>query len=130
VHENEDLAVRLFAAIEQGDVDAVAALYADDAVIWHNFDNIEQSRELNLVVLAWMAHNVSGLRYDDIRRQHFDGGFVQQHVLRGTTKAGADLEVPSCLVVHVDGGHITRVDEYLDTAHLRVLADPATPVSS
>jgi ketosteroid isomerase-like protein len=123
VQENEDLAVRLFAAIERGDVDAVAELYADDAVIWHNFDNIEQSRELNLVVLAWMTHNVDGLRYDDIRRQHFDGGFLQQHVLRGTTKAGGALEVPSCLVVHVDGGRITRIDEYLDTAHLRVLSE-------
>ena len=130
MHENEEIAIRLFAAIETGDVDAVAALYADDAVIWHNFDNIEQSREVNLVVLAWMTHNVSGLRYDDIQRRHFDGGFVQQHVLRGTTKAGVELVVPSCLVIHIDDGHITRVDEYLATAHLRVLSEPATPVSS
>lgn len=123
MHENEDLANRLFTAIERGDVDAVAALYADDAVVWHNFDNIEQTRDINLVVLAWMTRNVEGLRYDDIRRRHFDGGFVQQHVLRGTTKSGGALEVPACLVVHVDGGRITRIDEYLDTAHLQVLSN-------
>lgn len=119
--ENDDLADRLFAAIEQGDVDAVAALYADDTVIWHNFDGIEQPSDINLVVLAWMTRNVDKLRYDDIQRHHFEGGFVQQHVLRGETKAGAELEVPSCLVVHVDDGWITRIDEYLDTAHLQVL---------
>jgi ketosteroid isomerase-like protein len=122
VHENDVLADRLFAAIETGDVDTVAALYADDAVIWHNFDNIDQAREINLVVLAWMTRNVDHLRYEDIKRHHFDGGFVQQHVLRGTTKAGAELDVPSCLVVHVDGGRITRIDEYLDTAHLQALS--------
>jgi ketosteroid isomerase-like protein len=122
VQDNDELADRLFAAIEAGDVDTVAALYADDAVIWHNFDGIEQPRDLNLVVLAWMTRNVGKLRYEEVQRRHFDGGFVQQHVLRGETKAGAQLEVPSCLIVHIDHGRITRVDEYLDTAHLQVLS--------
>jgi ketosteroid isomerase-like protein len=122
VQDNEELAMQLFASIEAGDVDAVAGLYADDAVIWHNFDGIEQPRELNLVVLAWMTRNVDKLRYEEIQRRHFEGGFVQQHVLRGETKAGAALEVPSCLIVHVDEGRITRIDEYLDSAHLQVLS--------
>ena len=121
MQDNDELADRLFAAIEKGDVDTVAALYADDAVIWHNFDGIEQPRDANLVVLAWMTRNVDKLRYEDIQRHDIEGGFAQQHVLRGKTKAGADLEVPSCLVVHVDGGRITRIDEYLDTAQLQVL---------
>jgi ketosteroid isomerase-like protein len=122
VPDNDELANRLFAAIEAGEVDTVAALYADDAVIWHNFDGIEQTRDLNLVVLAWMTRNVDKLRYEEIQRRHFEGGFVQQHVLRGETKTGAQLEVPSCLIVHIDHGRITRVEEYLDTAHLQVLS--------
>ena len=122
VHDKSELADRLFTAIQDGDVEAVAALYADDAVIWHNFDGIEQPRDANLVVLAWMTANVDNLRYDDIQRHDFEGGFVQQHVLRGTMKSGAHLEVPSCLVVHVDGDRITRIDEYLDTAHLQALS--------
>ena len=121
VHDKSELADRLFTAIQEGNVEAVAGLYADDAVIWHNFDGIEQPREANLAVLAWMTANVDNLRYDDIQRHDFDGGFVQQHVLRGTTKTGAPLEVPSCLIVHVDDDRITRIDEYLDTAHLRAL---------
>lgn len=130
MHDNHDLADRLFAAIEMGDVDAVAALYADGAVIWHNFDGVEQSRDENLVVLNWMTLNVEGLRYEDIQRHAIEGGFVQQHVLRGTTNSGAALNVPSCLIVRVHEGRITRIDEYLDTAHLLALAEPATPVSS
>lgn len=122
MHDNDELADRLFAAIEKGDVDAVAALYADDAVIWHNFDEIEQPRDANLVVLSWMTRNVEGLRYEEIQRHDIEGGFVQQHVLRGTTKGGGALNVPSCLIVRVHEGRITRIDEYLDTAHLQALA--------
>jgi len=121
VHENFDIADRLITAISNGDADAVAELYANDVVIWHNFDGIEQSREANLVVLTWLTQNVDKLRYDDIRRYAIDGGFVQQHVLRGTTRSGAELEVPACLVVRVDGEQITRIDEYLDTAQLQAL---------
>ena len=121
MHENFDIADRLITAISSGDADAVAELYANDVVIWHNFDGIEQSREANLVVLTWLTQNVDKLRYDDIRRYAIDGGFVQQHVLRGTTRSGAELEVPACLVVRVDGEQITRIDEYLDTAQLQAL---------
>lgn len=117
----EDVANALFAAIERRDVDAVAALYTDDAVIWHNFDRVEQPRDQNLAVLAWMTRHVDNLRYTDIQRHVIDGGFVQQHVLRGTAKNGAELEVPCCLVVRVDGEQIARIDEYLDTAHLQAL---------
>ena len=40
-----EVADRLFAAIEAGDLDAVAALYAPEAVIWHNHDGVEQPAE-------------------------------------------------------------------------------------
>ena len=117
----EGVAEALFAAIERGDVDAVAALYADEAVIWHNFDGIEQPRDQNLLVLAWMTRNVSNLHYEEVKRYEIDGGFVQQHVLRGITKSGDELRVPSCLVVQLHHGRITRIDEYLDTAQLSAL---------
>ncbi|MCU1361147.1 MAG: hypothetical protein JWN99_2436 [Ilumatobacteraceae bacterium] len=32
----DELADRLFSAIQAGDIDAVADTYADDAIIWHN----------------------------------------------------------------------------------------------
>ena len=120
--ECNDLADRLFAAIANGDVDAVADLYADDVVVWHNFDGVEQTRDANLAVLAWLIANVDDLRYEDVQRHTFTSGFVQQHVLRAT-KNGHDIEVPSCLVVRVEHGRVARIDEYLDTAHLRPLLE-------
>lgn len=117
----DDIADALFGAIERGDVDAVAALYADDAVIWHNFDNVEQDRDANLAVLSWMTRRVRDLRYEEIARYEIDGGFVQQHVLRATTESGETLKVPGCIVVHLHDDRIGRIDEYLDSAHLSPL---------
>jgi ketosteroid isomerase-like protein len=120
----DDLANRFFAAIERGDVDAVAALYADDAVVWHNVDQHEQPKADNLKVLAWLAEHLPGRRYTDVRRHPIDGGFVQQHVLRGTTRAGREVVVPACLVVQIRDGLVSRIDEYLDTAQVAPLLSP------
>jgi ketosteroid isomerase-like protein len=117
----EGVAEALFAAVERGDVDAVAALYTDDAVHWHNFDGIAQPRDQTLLVLAWMARNLTGLRYEEVKRYEIDGGFVQQHVLRATTPSGKELSVPCCMVVQLHHGKIVRVDEYLDSAQLSPL---------
>ena len=113
-----DLAAGLFKAIESGDVDAVRELYSPDAVIWHNFDGVEQSVEDNLRVLGWMASTFKVRSYDDVRRTVYDGGFVQQHVLRLTKADGTVVELPACIVATCTGDHITRTDEYLDSAHV------------
>lgn len=115
------IAERLFAAVQHGDIEAVRALYATQAVIWHNFDGVEQSPEENLRTLAWVTRNVTGLRYDDVRRQATPEGFVQQHVLRGVGPSGKAVEIPACIVCTVADGRITRLDEYLDSAQTAAL---------
>ena len=113
-----DVADRLFAAIEAGDLEAVRSLYAPDAVIWHNTDGSEQTVDENLRVLRWVVGHLADRRYEDVRRSPTQTGFVQQHVLRGTRPDGRRVEVPACLVVSCDAGRITRLEEYLDSAHV------------
>lgn len=115
------LADRFFAAIPKGDLETVRGIYAPDALIWHNDDQATQSVEQNLRVLAWVVKNISGLRYEEIRRHVTPSGFVQQHVLRGTAPNGRALEVPACILCTVKDGRITRLDEYLDSAQVAVL---------
>jgi len=119
-----ELGNRLFEAICSGDVGAVREVYAPTVRVWHNFDRVEQSLEENLRVLAWVVKNVSGLRYEQVRRQRTESGFVQQHVLRGTAPGGESLEVAACLVCRVEGGRVTRIDEYLDSPQLAPLLRP------
>ena len=112
----DEIADRLFAAIEAGDADTVRSLYSPDVEIWHNTDDEVQGRDANLATLGWLAANIPGLRYTDVRRSETADGFVQQHVLRATSRAGEEVGVPACLVVKIADGVITRLDEYLDSA--------------
>jgi ketosteroid isomerase-like protein len=114
---NLELCEQLFAAIASGDTEAVRGIYAQDAVIWHNNDRVEQTPDENLRVLRWVIRNVKDLRYEEVRRHATADGFVQQHVLRGVAPNGTALEIPACIVCTVRDGRIVRLEEYLDSAH-------------
>jgi len=117
-----ELADRFFDAIERNDSDALRQIYTPDVTVWHNHDRKGQDLETNLKVLSWLHRNVSDKRYDEVRRMPTATGFVEQHVLRGTTKTGKVLDVPACLVITVTGGRISRIEEYVDSADLAALA--------
>jgi ketosteroid isomerase-like protein len=72
-------------------------------------------------VLGWVTTHIQALRYEDVRCQATADGFVQQHVLRGTVGAGVEIAIPACIVTTIRDGRITRLDEYLDSAHVKPL---------
>lgn len=115
------IAERFFRAIERGDIEAVKAIYAPDARIWHSHDLKEQSVDENLRVLAWMTRNLPGRCYRVHRRVAIPGGFLQQHTLEAST-SGGPFAMPACIVVEVRDGRIARLEEYLDSARIAELA--------
>jgi ketosteroid isomerase-like protein len=119
--EMRALAHRLFDAVARGDTDAVRAIYAPDAVIWHNYDGVAQTVDDNLRTLAAAARALSDWRYDDVRLQVTEDGFLQQHVMRAHAPSGAEFALAACIVCTVVGGRITRLDEYFDPAQLAAL---------
>ena len=116
--EKLDLARRFFAAVERGDLDTVRSLYAPDAKIWTAQDPAERSPEENLAVLTWIKENVRNFRYEDVRCQPTPTGFVEQHTTCGTAPGGGEFRFAACLVVRLENGKVTRLDEYFDTAPL------------
>jgi ketosteroid isomerase-like protein len=117
------LAKRFFDCIESGDVDQLYDCYAPDARIWHNTDDKIQTPEENVEQLRGFTTRIDDRSYGDRRFEAFGGGFVHQHVLRGTrAHDGVRVELPACLVCEVVGGRITRLDEYFDSAHVAELA--------
>jgi ketosteroid isomerase-like protein len=114
----ETLARRFFDAIEAGDVGAVGACYADDAVIWHNTDGLANTKAENVATLANFIRFIPERRYLDRRLTAFPGGFVQQHRLEGKRRDGKVVELTACIVCSVAGGVITRLDEYFDAAQV------------
>lgn len=112
------IAERLFAAIEGGNVDAVRNLYTSDVVVWHNTDDLEQPLDVNLRVLRWMVRTLPIRRYSEQRLSATNDGFVSRHVLRGTRVDGRAVAIPACIVATCTGGRISRIDEYIDSAHV------------
>lgn len=111
-------ACRFFSAVERGDLDTVRALYAPDAKIWTAQDPADRTPEENLAVLAWVKDNIRSFRYEDVRCQPTPTGFVEQHTTCGTAPGGGEFRFAACLVVRVEDGKVTRLDEYFDTAPL------------
>ncbi|MBY0278082.1 nuclear transport factor 2 family protein [Candidatus Binatia bacterium] len=109
---------RFFAAVERGDLDTVRALYAPDAKIWTAQEPVERGPEENLAVLAWVKDNIKGFRYEDVRCQPTPTGFVEQHTTCGTAPGGGEFRFAACLVVRIEDGKVTRLEEYFDTAPL------------
>ncbi|MDR2988418.1 MAG: nuclear transport factor 2 family protein [Nocardiopsaceae bacterium] len=127
---SEDTVIRFFAAIEAGDIDTVRAIYAPDALIWHNDDLIDQPVDDNLKVLAGLHKAVSGLHYEIIRRAPAADGVIQQHVLRGTLPNGQEVALHAAMYLQVKNGHVTRVEEYLDSAKRSSIRAAREAVSS
>jgi ketosteroid isomerase-like protein len=116
--EIETLARRFFDAIEAGDVAAVGACYAEDAVIWHNTDGLANTKAENVATLTNFIKYIPERRYLDRRLTAYPGGFVQQHRLEGKRLDGKTVELTACIVCAVGGGAITRLDEYFDAAQV------------
>jgi ketosteroid isomerase-like protein len=114
------LAAEFMAAVCAGDGDRLRAVYHPDVLIWHTFDRAEQHREANIRTLRWMFRHVSGLRYDEVRVAVTEDGFVQQHVMRAERPR---FEAPCMLRAWCSDGRITRLEEYVDSAHTRPLTD-------
>ncbi len=116
-----DFAERFIAAIQDGDVDTVRACYRPDASIWHNTDGIEQTVEQNMRVMAWFARTLPDRRYRILRREALPDGFLQQHVLEATLPDGTPWAMDACVVVRMQDGLITRLDEYIDSKQVAAL---------
>jgi len=113
-----DVARKFFAAVENGDIETVSAIYHPNAVIWHNYDGLETGPAENLEVLRGFMKRAPQRRYANPRLLTTARGFVQQHVLQATRIDGRQLSLPACVVAEVQNGRIMRLDEYFDTAPL------------
>jgi ketosteroid isomerase-like protein len=126
VHSMRRLADRFVAAIETADVAALDAIYTKDAVVWHNYDRLEQARDRNIATIAMFPKLFESFTYADIRRNFFEHGFVQRHVASGIKMDGTAFRVPVCIVATVRGDQIARIDEYFDS---RQDARPSAPLA-
>lgn len=121
-----ELADRLFAAIEQSDAGTLDQLFSDDITVWRSGARRDDDKQRALRVLHWFIDVTSERRYQILDRQLFSTGFVQQHVLHATGHNGGSIALRVCIVIKLDVSAsnqalISRIDEYFDPAELSPL---------
>ncbi|WP_296596550.1 ketosteroid isomerase, partial [Phenylobacterium sp.] len=77
---------------------------------------IEQTVDQNMKVLDWFIRALPDRNYRVLRREALPDGFMQQHVLEATLPDGKKWAMDACVVVKMENGVITRLDEYIDSA--------------
>jgi ketosteroid isomerase-like protein len=119
-----DVADRLFAAIEKSDKATVDRLWSDDIAVWRVGARRDNDKARALRVIDWFITTTAERRYEILDRRLFDGGFMQQHVLHATGHAGQSISLRVCIVIKVGAtGLIDRIDEYFDPAGIAPLLD-------
>jgi ketosteroid isomerase-like protein len=107
---------KFFTALATGDQATCEALFTDDAVIWHNYDKVEQPKTEALAALAGLAHLQA--RFDIVGRDFADNTCVQRHVVRLSLPNGEVAAIPAIQRISLADGRIQRIDEYMDSAQM------------
>ncbi len=116
---NIELGKHFMQAVQAGDVAAARACFHEDARIWHNFDNQEQSVDDNMATLELMIAKAGQREYKLHRLEAVEGGYIQRHTLTisspdGSSKANAE----ALALVSVRDGKIARIEEFIDPTPL------------
>ncbi len=110
----EAIVDEFFKAIEQGDVETLNRLYADDAGVWHNFDDITQTKAEGIQTLTQFAA-VADARYELEKRHVVGDTVIQRHRIHVRIKeTGATNIIPVAIFLTVRDGKVTHIHEYLD----------------
>ena len=107
-------------------METVRAIYAPDAMIWHNFDALEarldkrlsQSVADNLALLSALPKLIPKMKYKVWHEVETATGFVRQHVISGESSTDAPVAIPVCVVVELTNQRISALYEYMDIRHL------------
>jgi ketosteroid isomerase-like protein len=110
-------AEEFFDAVSSGDIEAVSACYRDDVTVWHNYDDVDQTKADNLATLGSIPDRYDSFDYADARMTELADGFLRQHVIVAS-RDGRTARVPAILRVYVEGRQIHRIEEYFDRGQL------------
>lgn len=103
-------------ALSTGDAAGLDALFTDDAVIWHNYDQVGQPAREALAALAGLG--ALQPRYEIAGRDVVDGACIQRHVVHVTLPGGQSASIPAIQRIAMTDGRIRRIDEYMDSAQM------------
>ena len=108
------LAETLFRAFQRNDAAAIAGCCEPEARFFQNGRGGSTVTEL-LPSFATMSERIGHHLYSEVRREVFDGGFVEEHRVRSTLPDGSPMDAVVCVVGRVGpSGRLLRLDEYAE----------------
>lgn len=116
VMTNEQIAKQIERSAVDADVEILRAVYAEGAVYYSALADAEMSVEDNLQSLQAVFGVAEKFWYEDIRITGTEKGYVDQHYACVKLRSGTGVRVPAVMVVTVENGLVTRLDEYLEGA--------------
>jgi ketosteroid isomerase-like protein len=112
-----DVAETLFRAFERNDTDAILECCEPDARFFQNGRGGSTVAEL-LPSFATMSERIGHHKYSEVRREIFDGGFVEEHRATSTLPDGSPMDVVACVVGRIGpSGKLVELNEYMDPGH-------------
>jgi len=111
-----DIETRYFDALERGDTNVISGYYSPQVRVWNTLTlrALTGTEHIESLEKHFFA-NYFDRKFTDHHVNHFVGGFVRQHILKARRASDDKLiELPICVVCKVDGGLLTRVDEYMN----------------
>ena len=114
--ELRDLCNRFFDAVENHDLETIAAIYSDDLQFWANVTGTAKTKEENLQILRDGKAVHRRRTYDDRQIRTFRTGFLAQYSCNIVQLDGKKRSLSSCLIAECEDGQITRIDEYMDSS--------------
>ena len=108
-------------AVEAADAAALQEIYSDELRAWHNFDNVTVSKSATIAALMELCRNGVRLRISCDEQFVVGNRGIRRQRVEARTPGGRCLVVHVALFVTVEGGRITRVDEYMDSKELDAL---------
>ena len=99
------------------------SLYAPDATGWHNTDEIEAPHGVAHERWAFVRKLFPDFHATDPHVHSWDGGFAFQYVFVGNGAGGISIRIPGCIIATIGPNGITRMQEYVDSAHAAPLLE-------
>ena len=114
---------RFYGAPASGHLADALGCLTPDARVWHCFDGIAHDRDSSLEGWKALLAAFPQRAFVDVRRHPIPGGFVQQQMMTGCSVSGALVAWPVCVVIMLQDGQISRIDEYIDRAGKFTITD-------
>jgi ketosteroid isomerase-like protein len=109
-----DIAEAIGRSVATRDLGIARSLFAPGATVWNAMGDATMTVQDGLRLLQAVLDVTSELSYTDVRVTPTAQGYLDQHYVHVVMKSGQHIRFPAIMVVTINDGLITRLEEYIE----------------